>query len=199
MAFCGNMRLRSTLISMAITGSILSVAYLNLAATPPTAEETWTQVQKQQQTRVAGTSEIRYLCVNQMAFALDRTGSKLSWNEDKIVVADEEAKRRCRLPGMPTFRGPITSMSAVSPADGYGAAFITTNDDPARVIQSLKRAGWRESEASRRLRRPVAGYRGHYFMQSGAWMLVLLKTAEESNRTTAILAGQWDPGTMEQQ
>ena len=191
-------RLGDIVISLTIAAVILSAISLRFASAQPTAKSSWMQIQRQQQEHAASTSAIRYLCVNHMAFELDPSGGIPVQGENKITVAHEEAKRRCRLPWMPMLRDISTFMSAVSPSNGYGAAFVTTGNDPHEMMQSLNHNGWRESKASKQLRRFYAGYRGYYLSHPGAWMLVFLKKNRDTDRTTAIFAGQWEPGTREQ-
>ena len=149
-------RIGNMVVVLAIAGGVLSATYLRLAAAQPAAESTWMPDQKKQQEQAASGSAIRYLCANHMAFELDPSGTALVRGENKIVVADEEAKRRCRLPWMPVLRDITTFMSAVSPANGYGASFVTTGESQDQIMQNLRRAGWRESSATE-----TADLRGH--------------------------------------
>lgn len=179
-----------------MVAGMLSVAYLRFANAHTGFELNWIRMQEREQALAGKTSKIRYLCVNEMAFALNQGDKKFVPGEDKIVIIDEDIKKRCRLPWMPFFDDVSMVMSAVSPTNGYGALLVTMGGDPNLIGIRLNQSGWRESEASTRLHHRHATYDGYLYEQKDAWMLVVLKKGKNPNKTTALFAGQWDPKMM---
>jgi hypothetical protein len=169
------------------------VATLRFANADTVSRLNWIRVQEREQEIAGKVSEIRYLCVNDMAFDLSQDGKRMDPAEHRIIVADEETKEKCRLPWMPSFGDASTVMSAVSPANGYGVLLVTMNGDPQQIGTRLRHAGWRESEASIRAHQIHSNIQGYLYEQGSAWMLVVLRKEKKQNETTALLAGHWDP------
>ncbi|MCP4198837.1 MAG: hypothetical protein GY762_16960 [Proteobacteria bacterium] len=159
----------------------------------------WIHTQAREQALADKVSEIRYFCVNDMAFDLAADGKRIDPGENRIVVTDEETKKNCRLPWMPVFTNLSTVMSAVSPTNGFGALLVTMYGNSEQIGARLKQAGWRESAASVRLHQAHPHIRGYLYEQKGAWMLVVFEKAKNTNETTALFAGRWNPDMIESQ
>jgi hypothetical protein len=187
------------IFSVAVIGGILSVIYLRHAKADTSSQLHWTHTQARQQAIADEVSEIRYFCVNDMAFDLSPDGKRSDPGENKIVVTDEETKRNCRLPWMPVFTNLSRVMSAVSPANGYGALLATMDGSAEQIDARLNQAGWRQSDGSVRLHQAHPEIQGYLYQQKSAWMLVVFEKTTQSDKTTALFAGRWDPDMMASQ
>jgi hypothetical protein len=176
--------------------SIAAVAYLRLAAAGDYARAHWTRIQSEDSRVAAMDPQMRYLCVGDMAFDLGQDGEPIDLFENKIVIADAEAKKRCLPPWTETVEHDEILMSAACPGSGFGATLVEINATVVRAVEyvgkNLKRTGWRETAASIAARNrkpsiPAAMYeRGH------AWLLTTVAFEPKPGSSAILFAGRFD-------
>ncbi len=182
--------------------AVAALVYLSVVEAGGFSRLSWIQMQTEERRAAAGSSEIRYLCTENMAFDLGADGKPLVLGENRIVITEAEIANRCLLPEIPLWDGAQMTLSATAPASGWGAMLVDFDETPADVLDEMNRAfiqvGWRETGASKIANQNNRTLPARAYERDRAWMMIVAVQHSDANRTTVLFAGRYASELMEQ-
>ncbi len=182
---------------IAVITAIAALAYLRLGHATSLNKIDWMGIQELDWAIAQLESKVRYVCVGEMAFDLGEGDAPLLLGTDRIVIVDEEIKKRCLLSGVPFIEDASMLVSATMPQNGTGATLIGLDADPQTAFnttrENLKRIGWVESGGSASLHQQHPDFKGAWYVRQSAWMLLVSFNSPHHKESMVLMVGQQHP------